>query len=192
MSVGKSSRKNFIKDFFLGHPLPLVRLKDCLAWYVNDQNLCKKRELIATDATKLAWFLRFCYINVQLYINHNIPSVLFLCLWCFYTFCLIFNKNSLKNWRNSNQIILPIFIDRQLFFNICANCCYQPFFCANYSHFENLNLKNIFSIMIHNVEKTICSKHRVGQLIRAAKICYEDKPGKNSFRKQNSPQNIKK
>ena len=34
------------------------------------------------------------------------------------------------------KIVLPIFIDRQLFFNICANCYYQPFFCANYSHFE--------------------------------------------------------
>ena len=41
--------------------VPLVRLKDCQAWYVNDQNLCKKRELIATDATELAGYLRFYY-----------------------------------------------------------------------------------------------------------------------------------
>ena len=39
--------------------VPHVRLKDCQAWYVNDQNLCKKRELIATDATELAGYLRF-------------------------------------------------------------------------------------------------------------------------------------
>ena len=43
--------------------LPLFRLKDCQAWYVNDQNLCKKRELIATDATELAGYLRFCLHN---------------------------------------------------------------------------------------------------------------------------------
>ena len=46
--------------------MPLVRLKDCQAWYVNDQNLCKKRELIATDATELAGYLRFCYTNNHL------------------------------------------------------------------------------------------------------------------------------
>ena len=46
--------------------VPLVRLKDCQAWYVNDQNLCKKRELIATDATELAGYLRFCYTNIHL------------------------------------------------------------------------------------------------------------------------------
>ena len=44
--------------------LPLFRLKDCQAWYVNDQNLCKKRELIATDATELAGYLRFCLIRL--------------------------------------------------------------------------------------------------------------------------------
>merc|ERR1719289_781597 len=36
---------------------------DCQAWYVNDQNLCKKRELIATDATELAGYLRYDAIN---------------------------------------------------------------------------------------------------------------------------------
>jgi hypothetical protein len=40
-----------------------LRLKDCQAWYVNDQNLCKKRELIATDATELAGYLRYDAIN---------------------------------------------------------------------------------------------------------------------------------
>jgi len=40
-----------------------LRLKDCQAWYVNEQNLCKKRELIATDATELAGYLRYDAIN---------------------------------------------------------------------------------------------------------------------------------
>ena len=30
---------------------------------MNDQNLCKKRELIATDATELAGYLRSCSHN---------------------------------------------------------------------------------------------------------------------------------
>jgi len=36
-----------------------LRLKDCQAWYVNDSNLCKKRQLVQTDATELAGYLRY-------------------------------------------------------------------------------------------------------------------------------------
>ena len=45
------------------------RLKDCQAWYVNEQNLCKKRELIATDATELAGYLRLCFIHSLLIVS---------------------------------------------------------------------------------------------------------------------------
>merc|ERR1719158_2051436 len=40
-----------------------LRLKDCQAWYVNEQNLCKKRELVQTDGTELAGYLRYDAIN---------------------------------------------------------------------------------------------------------------------------------
>jgi len=40
-----------------------LRLKDCQAWYVNEQNLCKKRELVNTDGTELAGYLRYDAIN---------------------------------------------------------------------------------------------------------------------------------
>ena len=43
--------------------LPLFRLKDCQAWYVNDNNLCRKRPLVSTDATDLAGYLRYDAIN---------------------------------------------------------------------------------------------------------------------------------
>ena len=43
--------------------VPLVRLKDCQAWYVNDNNLCRKRPLVSTDATDLAGYLRYDAIN---------------------------------------------------------------------------------------------------------------------------------
>ena len=31
-----------------------LRLKDCQAWFVNDNNLCRKRPLINTDSTELS------------------------------------------------------------------------------------------------------------------------------------------
>jgi hypothetical protein len=40
-----------------------LRLKDCQAWYVNEQNLCKKRELVNTDSSELAGYLRYDAIN---------------------------------------------------------------------------------------------------------------------------------
>ena len=40
-----------------------LRLKDCQAWYVNDNNLCRKRPLVSTDATDLAGYLRYDAIN---------------------------------------------------------------------------------------------------------------------------------
>jgi len=40
-----------------------LRLKDCQAWYVNDNNLCKKRELVPNDTTDLAGYLRYDAIN---------------------------------------------------------------------------------------------------------------------------------
>ena len=36
---------------------------------MNDQNLCKKRELIATDATELAGYLRFAILHVYISIR---------------------------------------------------------------------------------------------------------------------------
>jgi len=45
-----------------------LRLKDCQAWYVNENNLCRKREIISTDATELAGYLRYEAINKML--NH--------------------------------------------------------------------------------------------------------------------------
>ena len=52
-------------------------MKDCQAWYVNEQNLCKKRELIATDATELAGYLRLCFIHSLLIVSwlHISPSI---------------------------------------------------------------------------------------------------------------------
>merc|ERR1719334_1145784 len=53
-----------------------LRLKDCQAWYVNDQNLCKKRELIATDATELAGYLRYDAINKMIgMLAEGLPGV---------------------------------------------------------------------------------------------------------------------
>jgi len=43
-----------------------LRLKDCQAWYVNENNLCRKREIINTDATELAGYLRYEAINKML------------------------------------------------------------------------------------------------------------------------------
>merc|ERR1712142_955668 len=40
-----------------------LRLKDCQAWYVNDNNLCRKREIIGTDSSELAGYLRYDAIN---------------------------------------------------------------------------------------------------------------------------------
>merc|ERR1712126_379122 len=40
-----------------------LRLKDCQAWYVNENNLCRKREIITTDSTELAGYLRYDAIN---------------------------------------------------------------------------------------------------------------------------------
>ena len=40
-----------------------LRLKDCQAWYVNDNNLCRKRPLVSTDTTDLAGYLRYDAIN---------------------------------------------------------------------------------------------------------------------------------
>merc|ERR1711962_1222057 len=40
-----------------------LRLKDCQAWYVDEDKLCRKREVIATDATELAGYLRYDAIN---------------------------------------------------------------------------------------------------------------------------------
>ncbi|CAN0550648.1 unnamed protein product, partial [Ectocarpus sp. 8 AP-2014] len=40
-----------------------LRLKDCQAWYVNDNNLCRKREIIGTDTSELAGYLRYDAIN---------------------------------------------------------------------------------------------------------------------------------
>jgi len=40
-----------------------LRLKDCQAWYVNDNNLCRKREIISTDSSELAGYLRYDAIN---------------------------------------------------------------------------------------------------------------------------------
>lgn len=40
-----------------------LRLKDCQAWYVNNNNLCKKRELVQTDGTELAGYLRYDAID---------------------------------------------------------------------------------------------------------------------------------
>jgi len=40
-----------------------LRLKDCQAWYVNNNNLCRKREVIATDSMELAGYLRHEAIN---------------------------------------------------------------------------------------------------------------------------------
>jgi len=35
-----------------------LRLKDCQAWYVNEDKLCRKREIIATDPSELAGYMR--------------------------------------------------------------------------------------------------------------------------------------
>ena len=43
-----------------------LRLKDCQAWFVNDNNLCRKRPMIATDATELSGYLRYDAINKML------------------------------------------------------------------------------------------------------------------------------
>ena len=40
-----------------------LRLKDCQAWFVNDNNLCRKRPLVPTDSTDLAGYLRYDAIN---------------------------------------------------------------------------------------------------------------------------------
>jgi len=40
-----------------------LRLKDCQAWYVNQNNLCRKREIINTDSSELAGYLRYDAIN---------------------------------------------------------------------------------------------------------------------------------
>jgi len=40
-----------------------LRLKDCQAWFVNNNNLCKKREIINTDSMELAGYLRYEAIN---------------------------------------------------------------------------------------------------------------------------------
>ena len=40
-----------------------LRLKDCQAWFVNENNLCRKRPVVATDPTELAGYLRYDAIN---------------------------------------------------------------------------------------------------------------------------------
>jgi len=40
-----------------------LRLKDCQAWFVNENNLCRKRPLVSTDPTELAGYLRYDAIN---------------------------------------------------------------------------------------------------------------------------------
>ena len=40
-----------------------LRLKDCQAWYVNDDNLARKRKVIGTDPSELAGMLRYDAIS---------------------------------------------------------------------------------------------------------------------------------
>ena len=40
-----------------------LRLKDCQAWFVNANNLCRKRPVVSTDPTELAGYLRYDAIN---------------------------------------------------------------------------------------------------------------------------------
>lgn len=37
----------------------VFRLKDCQAWFVNDNNLCRKREVIASEPNELTGYLRY-------------------------------------------------------------------------------------------------------------------------------------
>ena len=36
-----------------------LRLKDCQAWFVNDNNLCRKREVIASEPSELTGYIRY-------------------------------------------------------------------------------------------------------------------------------------
>ena len=47
-----------------------LRLKDCQAWYVNQNNLCRKREIINTDSSELAGYLRFVAGGFILRLRH--------------------------------------------------------------------------------------------------------------------------
>ena len=75
-----------------------TRLKDCQAWYVNDQNLCKKRELIATDATELAGYLRSGFNSVG--------------IWCFCTLSPLSCKLVLNSGMTQSTRWLECFLKR--------------------------------------------------------------------------------
>jgi len=49
-----------------------LRLKDCQAWYVDEDKLCRKREVVNTDSTDLAGFMR--YDSIQRMIEEYIES----------------------------------------------------------------------------------------------------------------------
>ncbi len=61
-----TNNSEYIRVHYTGFQIPgiiidwLIRLKDCQAWFVNDNNLCRKRSLNdIADVTELTSYLRY-------------------------------------------------------------------------------------------------------------------------------------
>ena len=64
------------------------------AWYVNDNNLCRKRPVISTDATELSGYLRYDAINKML-VKHMVSSLAILSNVIFMNIMMLIRRMSM-------------------------------------------------------------------------------------------------